>query len=241
MNKNLKIAIIPGYNVEKTVGNVVKETKKYVDEVIYIDDGSFDDSREVANKNGALVIRYEPNMGKGFALRVGIKMAIMVGADIIITLDSDGQHYPEYIPEFLKAIEEGYDVVIGSRYAGRFYTFPKNVIGNYILNFITNMISFGPLNFLRHRWLGDTQSGYRAFRSEALKKMNLISNRYEIEGELTFEIAKNKLKVKEIPIVTKARIKGVTVIDGINNARFLFKKVLCRGVINGSKNYTNNT
>ncbi|MCD6478158.1 MAG: glycosyltransferase family 2 protein [Candidatus Aenigmarchaeota archaeon] len=224
MSSKKVFAVIPGYNVEKTVGNVVRETKKYVDEVIYVDDGSFDNSAKVAKKEGVLVIKYKPNMGKGFALRTGFKTAIRLGADVIITLDSDGQHYPKYIPKFLKILDMGYDVVVGSRYAGRFYTFPRNVIGNFGLNFITNFLSYGPQNLFRHKWLGDTQSGYRAFRVEALKKMNLTSNRYEIEGELTFEIAKNNLKVKEIPIITKAKIKGVTIMDGINNAKFLFKK-----------------
>ena len=101
----------------------------------------------------------------------------------------------------------------------------RNVIGNFGLNFITNLLSYGPQGLLKHKWLGDTQSGYKAFKSEALRKMNLISNRYEIEGEMIFEIARNNLKVKEIPIVTKAKIKGVTVMDGIHNAKFLIKKV----------------
>jgi len=223
MKSGKVFAVIPGYNVEKTVGKVVKETKKYVDEVIYVDDGSFDKSSKIAKKMGALIVKYKPNMGKGYALRTGFKYAIELGADVIITLDSDGQHYPKYIPQFLKTLKK-YDVVIGSRYAGRFYTFPRNVIGNFGLNFITNFLSYGPQNLFRHKWLGDTQSGYRAFKIEALKKMNLKSKRYEIEGEITFEIAKNKLKVKEISIITKARIKGVTIMDGINNAKFLFKK-----------------
>lgn len=218
------IAVIPGYNVENTVRKVVEETKKYVDEVIFVDDGSRDRSSEEAKKGGATVIRLPENQGKGFALRTGIKAAIEKGADVIVTLDSDGQHYPKDIPRFLETLSKGYDVVIGSRYAGRFYTFPRNVIGNFGLNFITNMFSYGPANLFRHKWLGDTQSGYRAFKAEALKKMNLEAKRYEIEGEMVFEIAKNNLKVKEIPIVTKAKIKGVTVMDGIHNAKFLFKK-----------------
>jgi glycosyltransferase involved in cell wall biosynthesis len=217
-------AVIPGYNVEDSVGNVVKETKKYVNEVLYVDDGSGDNSIEAAEKSGAKVVKLYLNQGKGFALRTGIYLALENGTDVVITLDSDGQHYPKDIPRFVGKIKEGYDVVIGSRYKGRFYTFPRNVIGNFGLNFLTNFFSYGPLNLLRHKWLGDTQSGYRAFKSEALGKMNLEAKRYEIEGEMIFEIAINNLKVKEIPIATKARIKGVTIWDGIDNAKFLLKK-----------------
>ena len=220
----LTIAVIPGYNVEKTVRKVVEGARKYVDKVIYVDDGSEDRSAEEARRGGAEVLKLSANHGKGFALRTGIYTAIEKGADAIITLDSDGQHYPKDIPRLLEKIKESYDVVIGSRYAGRFYTFPRNVIGNFGLNFKTNLFSYGLLNLFRHKWLGDTQSGYRAFKAGTIKKMNLESKRYEIEGEMVFEIAKNNLKVKEIPIVTKAKIKGVTIWDGINNAKFLFKK-----------------
>lgn len=217
-------AVIPGYNVENSVGNVVKRSSKYVDKILYVDDGSQDRSANIAREAGAEVIKLYFNQGKGFALRTGIYMALEKGTDIVVVLDSDGQHNPEDIPRFIKFLEEGYDVVIGTRYGGRFYTFPRNVIGNFGLNFITNFFSYGPLGLLRHKWLGDTQSGYRAFKSEALDKMKLEAKRYEIEGEMVFEIAINNLKVKEIPIVTKAKIKGVTVKDGIKNARFLFKK-----------------
>lgn len=218
------VAVIPGYNVENSVGSVVMETSKYVDQVIYVDDGSWDKSSEIAQKAGAHVFRLQSNQGKGFALRTGIRKALENGADVIVTLDSDGQHYPKDIPKFIEELKKGYDVVIGSRYGGRFYTFPRNVIGNFGLNFMTNLISYGPKGLLKHKWLGDTQSGYRAFRIEALEKMNLKAKRYEIEGEMVFEIAINNLLVKEIPIVTKAKIKGVTVVDGIKNGKFLFKK-----------------
>lgn len=218
------IAVIPGYNVEKTVGPVVKETRKYVDEVFYVDDGSGDRSVEMAEKSGAKVIKLYANHGKGFALRTGIYLALENGTDVVVTLDSDGQHYPNDIPKFLEKIKEGYDVVIGSRYEGKFYTFPRNVLGNFGLNFLTNFFSYGPQNLPRHKWLGDTQSGFRAFKAEALKKMNLSAKRYEIEGEMVFEIAINNLRVKEIPIVTKPKIRGVGIRDGIDNAKFLFKK-----------------
>ncbi|MCK4634737.1 MAG: glycosyltransferase family 2 protein [Candidatus Aenigmarchaeota archaeon] len=218
------IAVIPGYNVEKTVGKMVKETKKHVDEIIYVDDGSSDNSVKMAKKSGAKVVKLYFNHGKGFALRTGIYLALENGADVIVTLDSDGQHYPKDIPRFLEKIKESFDVVIGSRYAGKFYTFPRNVIGNFGLNFMTNLFSYGPQNLLRHKWLGDTQSGFRAFKIDAIRKMNLKAKRYEIEGEMIFEIAINNLKVKEIPIITKAKIRGVTIWDGIDNAKFLFKK-----------------
>lgn len=216
-------AVIPGLNVERTVGRVTGETKRYVDEVIFVDDGSTDKSGEVARRAGARVIRLKSNRGKGFALRTGFKIALREGADVIVTLDSDGQHHPRYITKFLKAIEDA-DAVIGSRYAGRFYTFPRNVIGNFGLNFITNVFAYGPKGLLQHVWKGDTQSGFRAFRREALEAMNLQADRYAIESEVVVEAARNNLKVVEIPITTKGKIRGVTIRDGLRIGVFLFKK-----------------
>jgi glycosyltransferase involved in cell wall biosynthesis len=217
------IAVIPGHNVEETVSKVIKKAKKHVNKVIYVDDGSWDRSADLAKRAGAEVISLLINRGKGVALRTGMQIALQKGADVVITLDSDGQHDPNYIPKFLQALQDA-DLVIGSRYAGRFYTIPRNVLGNYGLNFITNMLSYGPQGLLRHQWLGDTQSGFRAIRASALKKLNLRAKKYEIEGEMILEAAKNHLKIKEIPITGTVRTGGVTVCDGIRNAIFIFKR-----------------
>lgn len=216
-------AVIPGLNVERTVGKVVKETKRYVTKVIFIADGCKDRSAEIARRAGAELVIFDRNCGKGFALRTGIAVALREGADVVVTLDSDGQHYPSYIPEMLKALRSA-DVVIGSRYAGHFYTFPRNVIGNFGLSFITNFLSSGPQGLLRRQWIADTESGLRAFRADALRRMELQGVRYEIEAEGVFEAVRKGLRIVEVPIVTKAKIKGVRVRDGMRNAVFLFKK-----------------
>lgn len=217
------VAVMPGYNVEDSLEFVLKETKKYVNKIIFVDDGSKDDSYNIAKKYADKVIKLKFNMGKGIALRTGIGVALEGKYSRIITLDSDGQHDPAYIPNFLEALED-VDMVIGSRYAGRFYTIPRNVLGNYGLNFITNLLSYGPQGLLRHKWLGDTQSGFRAFKAETLKKMSLTAKSYAIESEMIYEAAKNNLKIKEIPIRVPTRVKGVTIKDGINNALLVFKK-----------------
>ncbi|MFB6216450.1 MAG: glycosyltransferase family 2 protein [Candidatus Aenigmatarchaeota archaeon] len=216
-------AVIPGYNEEGTIGMVVEETKKYVDRVFYVDDGSIDDSKKIAEENGASVISYGRNVGKGYAVRVGFRAALKEGYDRIVVLDSDGQHDPAYIPNFLDKLDE-FDMVIGSRYAGRFYTIPRNVLGNFGLSFITNFLSYGPHGLLKHKWVADTESGYRAFTREALKKMDLEAREYAIEAETIYEAAVNNLKVKEIPIRIPIRVRGVTIRDGINNALHVFKK-----------------
>ncbi len=216
-------AVIPGYNEEESIGFVIKETEKYVDEVIYVDDGSTDGTVKIAEDLGTTVITYGENVGKGYALRTGFQAALDRNHDIIVTLDSDGQHDPAYIPNFLQAIKEA-DMVLGSRYAGRPYTIPRNVLGNFGLNFITNILSYGPQGFFRGQWLKDTQTGFRAFTHEALQKMNLEANEYAIESEMIYEAAKNKLKIVEIPVRVAIRVRGVGIMDGIKNGLHVFKR-----------------
>lgn len=214
-------AVIPGHNEESSVKGVIEKVYKYVDEVVYVDDGSKDNSVKEAKKTRAKIVELTENQGKGAALRRGFSESV---GDILVTLDSDGQHDPSYIPEFIKNLKNN-DMVIGSRYAGKFYTVPRNVLGNFGLNFLTNMFSYGPQGL--PKWVGDTQSGFRAFRRSALKDMNLEAKSYEIESEIIFEAAKNKLKIKEIPIIVSKRIEGVTVKDGLEIGVFMFKKRFC--------------
>lgn len=216
--------VIPGLNVEKSVGRVVKDCKRYVSDIIFVDDGSKDRSSEVASAAGAEVIRLPENRGKGFALRTGFAQALAEGADVVICMDSDGQTDPKYLPEFIESIKD-VDVVIGSRSEDKFSTSTINYIGNHLLNLLTNLISFGPKALFKKSRVNDTQSGYRAFRASALKKMRLEGNRYEIEGEMIYEIGHRKLSFKEIPIKSMEKIRGVKIRDGLKNGLFLFKKV----------------
>ncbi|MEM2613688.1 MAG: glycosyltransferase family 2 protein, partial [Nitrososphaerota archaeon] len=111
------IACIPAYNEEKTIAKVILKTKKYVDKVIVCDDGSIDMTAEIAEALGAEVIRHERNMGYGAAISSLFKKAVEEGADIMVTLDGDGQHDPDEIPKLIKPIvEDEADVVIGSRF-----------------------------------------------------------------------------------------------------------------------------
>ena len=107
-------AIIPAHNEEKHIGKVVWKAKKYVDEVIVVDDGSKDKTKKSAEKSGAIVLRHVVNLGKGASLKTGCEYAIKHNADIIITIDADGQHDPKEIPKFLESLKK-YDVVLAFR------------------------------------------------------------------------------------------------------------------------------
>jgi len=202
------IAVIPEFNEEKSIGKVVRETRKYVDRVIVSDDGSKDRSGEEAVKNGALVLRHIINMGKGFSMRTGCDKAFLMGADFIVTLDGDGQHAPGDIPKLVGALrKEKLDIVLGSRYMKMEMPVTKQ-LGNWLLSSVSR-IFFGVD-------VKDTQCGFKAFTRQAYGKIRWDSRNYSVESEIIMRTGKEKLKYKEIPIRTiyQDKFKGTTIIDG---------------------------
>jgi dolichol-phosphate mannosyltransferase len=211
------IAIMPAHNEEKTIARVIKETKKYVDRVIVVNDASTDNTAAVAEKAGAVVIRHEKNKGLGGSLRSGFKEALKISKknnDIIITIDADGQHEPKEIPNFVKKLREGYDFVLGERNLKKYPLRKK--IGNKFLTAATNIVSKTDIK--------DTESGYRAFMRQALSKLRLKAERYEIAAEIIYEVGRNKLKTTNIPIRVPVYVQGVGVCDGIKNFWYILKK-----------------
>ena len=118
LNGMMVTAVIPAYNEEKTIGSVVLEAKQHAMRVIVVDDGSQDATGKIAKLAGAQIIHHPQNQGKGAALKTGLQAA--EDADIVVTLDSDGQHHPQEIPQILEPIVQGRaDLVNGSRYIRR--------------------------------------------------------------------------------------------------------------------------
>lgn len=205
--------VIPAYNEEKSVFGIVSKAKKY-GTVIVVDDCSSDKTAYMAKKAGAAVVSHDVNRGLGAALRTGFRKALSMKPGIIITMDADGQHMSEDLGSFVRKIGEGYDFVLGKRSLSR-YPFVKK-FGNFFLNTATNFISGTNLK--------DTESGFRAFRAEALKKFYLKSERYEIAVEIIFEVGRNRLKACNIPISSPIYVKGVGVMDGVKNFVFLLHR-----------------
>jgi glycosyltransferase involved in cell wall biosynthesis len=210
----MTVAVIPAYNEEKTIGKIIKETKKHVDKVIVVDDGSADSTPKIAKRLGVVLLKHKTNEGLGSSLRDGFKKALRMGADIIITLDADGQHDPKEIPKFVKKIRKGYDFVLGQRNL-RKYPFVKK-FGNFFLNLMTNFIS--------GTYIKDTESGFRAFRSSALKRLYLRAKQYEIAVEIVFEVGRNKLKYANVPVSSPIYKQGVDVLDGFRNLSYLLHR-----------------
>lgn len=215
----LAIAVMPAYNEERTIESVAKKTLQYVDRLIIVNDASKDRTGKIAEKlrkryKEIIVIHHKINKGLGASLRDGFNMALKIGGNIIITIDADGQHRPEDISRFIKKIKEGYGFVIGSRLLYKYPLIKK--FGNFFLNLVTNFISGTKIK--------DTESGFRAFRADVLKKLVLTANRYEIATEIVFEIGRNRVKATSIPVYVPVYTKGVGVRDGIKNFTFLLHR-----------------
>ena len=200
-------AIIPAYNEQKHINNVVKKAKKYVDEVIVVDDGSKDKTLDNAKKSKAIVLRHLVNLGKGASLKTGCDYAIINKADIIITIDADAQHDPNEIPKFLENIKN-FDIVLTYRKLNKNMPFILK-FGNQIINKTIKYL-YGPK-------IKDSQCGYRAFTAKAYKKLRWKSSDYSMESEMIARIGKYKLSYCEIPIDTiySDKYKGTTILDGI--------------------------
>ena len=201
------IAVIPCYNEGKTIAEVIKKTKKHVNKVIVVNDGSTDNTEKQAKK-ADLVLNHIVNMGKGLALKTGIEAAIKNKADIIVTLDGDMQHDPYDIPRLLNKIKKGADIVIGCRELDK--NMPLTLkFGNWFL--------YNSFKTLFKVDIHDTQSGFRAIRSSIYQKLKWNTSGYAVETEMLVNLDKNHLKYKEIPIKTvySDKYKGTSVIDGV--------------------------
>ncbi len=209
MNKQSVTIIIPAYNEAPTIGEFVTKTKKlYPDfEVIVINDGSKDNTAEVAGKAGASVYNHPYNIGNGAAVKAGIRIA---KGDILVFMDGDGQHLPEDIARLLEHIQE-YDMVVGARTKDSQASVDR-AIGNRIYNLFSSYVANFPVQ--------DLTSGFRAVKAEVAKKfVYLLPNTYSYPTTLTLGMLRTGRSVKYIPIRIKRRQKGISDIkiyrDGV--------------------------
>ncbi|WP_371803579.1 glycosyltransferase family 2 protein [Candidatus Lokiarchaeum ossiferum] len=221
MNEHKILVILPALNVEDQIIGVVKSSYKHATKVIVISDGSTDNTSENAKIAGAYCPKQICLRGKGNAIRRGIEVSKKFQSDIIVLMDSDGQHRPEEILDVCKPIiNEECDMVIGSRMKGTLQTSFINKFGNLILKFISFLVTL--------KWVSDTESGFRSYKTNYLYSLELTSERYEIESELLIKSLKKKYKYKEVPITVPKIIPGVTIMDGIKNGIWKIKFALRR-------------
>jgi glycosyltransferase involved in cell wall biosynthesis/CheY-like chemotaxis protein len=212
-------AIIPAYNEQVTIGSVVLKTKMYVNRVIVVDDGSIDKTAEIAVLAGAEIIRHKTNMGKGKALKTGFEVS--KGAQIIVTLDADGQHKTTDIPRLIKPIIDGEaDIVNGSRYVnGNEKNTPKyRRVGQTVLDKATN--------FNAKTNITDSQSGFRAFASYTFPAFKFREAGYGIESEMIIEASNAGFKILEVPIGVRYDVEGSKKMNPMSHGIGVLVKVL---------------
>ena len=195
MNKSTRpkiIAAMPAYNEGAYIGSMVLLARRYADEVIVIDDGSTDHTGRIATLAGASVIRHEKNKGYGAAIQSILAQAKKRNPDVLVLLDADSQHNPEEIPSLIKAISEGFDLVIGFRKEQRKVVPLYRHFGQKVLSYSTRILS--------GRKLSDTESGFRAFSRKAIAVLEPKENGMAISAETVSQATAKGLKVTEVPI-----------------------------------------
>jgi glycosyltransferase involved in cell wall biosynthesis len=190
---------IPAFNEEESIAEVVLKSKIFSPEIIVYDDGSRDKTAEIAEKNGAVVIRNARNKGYGRALNTLFQYAVKVKADIVVTIDSDGQHDPTYIPHVLQPIlEDKADIVIGSRFLtkGDQVNVPKyRSLGIRTITKFTQVGCFDKIT--------DATSGFRAYSVDSLSRLRLVEDGMAVSTEILLKADECNLRIVEVPITTK--------------------------------------
>ena len=188
------VVLIPTYNNAGTIAKVIADVKEYSADIIVVNDGSADDTKNIlASIENIKVIDYPNNKGKGYALKLGLQKAYEWGYRYAITIDSDGQHYADDIPTFLDKIEEKPDsLLIGARNLAADNMPSRNTFANKFSNFWYKVET--------GKTLSDTQSGYRLYPLEKLQNIHFITRRYEFEVEIIVRAAWRGVNVENIPI-----------------------------------------
>ncbi len=187
------IAVIPAFNEEERIADVVGRTLR-VCETVVVDDGSADRTASRAEEAGARIVRHPENLGKTAALEAGFRLALEEGFEAAVTLDGDGQHRPEEIPRLVRSAEAGADVVVGSRM--------DDVADMPTVRLWTNRTTSRIVSFLARTRLYDTQSGFRLFRAEVLRKVSLSADRFAGESEVLIRAARMGFRIREVPVST---------------------------------------
>lgn len=204
--------VIPAYNEERRVGRVAQEAACYAEFVIVVDDGSRDGTwRALSNlPRPVYAVRHLVNMGKGAALKTGCAVAVRFHAEIIITLDADGQHPPEYIPRLIDYLRaRNLDFVFTERTGGDAMSLTRRA-GNYAVNRAA-LYLFN----LRTR---DVWCGFRAFRASCLPKIMWRSSDYSGEIQMAVAVGRSGLRYGAYPIPTiydTGAVKGVHILHGL--------------------------
>ncbi|MFC1514709.1 glycosyltransferase family 2 protein [Candidatus Omnitrophota bacterium] len=199
--------ILPAYNEAESLRQLLKNMPDQIEGkkvgILVVDDGSTDDTTEVAINEGCFLVRNRINRGQGAASRLGYDVLLYNNVRIGITMDADGQHDPQDIARLVKPIIGGrYDLVIGSRVLGRSdETTRLRRKGVYFLTKVINLLTGVNLT--------DCSSGFKAFNMDNMRKLKLTEDQFQ-SAEVIIEAAKRGLRIGEVPVTISQRTQGVS-------------------------------
>ncbi|MFH1007692.1 MAG: glycosyltransferase family 2 protein [Candidatus Latescibacterota bacterium] len=191
------LVVIPAYNAAASLPDVIARVQRHVppQDVLVIDDGSGDATREMARQSGVHLVSHPANRGKGAALRTGFEWALSRGYETVITLDADGQHEPESIPDLIRHWQtSGADLIVGSR----MHNHRGMPLGRICSNTLTSWV----ISRRAGQHIEDSQSGYRLITAEVLRHVALETCGYETESELLIKAARLDFQIRFVPIST---------------------------------------
>ena len=210
MKTDKKIYIVlPSFGEENIIQKVIKDIRAQgYENIIVVDDGSQDNTFQKAKETGVTTLKHPINRGKGAATQTGIDAALLLGADTVVTMDSDGQHNPKEIKLLLEPLlKNEADVTIGSRMLNG-KDMPKT---RRIMNTLANVITYIFFGI----YVSDSQSGFRAYTKKVLKGVYTHLDRYEYESEMLGQVKKQR--IKEIPIQVIYSDHSYNKYSGIKN------------------------
>jgi glycosyltransferase involved in cell wall biosynthesis len=188
------LALVPAFNEEVTIAEVVEGIRRHVPDVIVVDDGSEDQTAARARAAGATVLRHDVNRGKGYALRTGLAHVLGLNYTHVLCMDGDLQHAPEDIPRLIERARKGAgDFVIGERVFDR-ATMPRSRY--YTNTFFSRVIS----TFFVGARVRDSQSGFRLIRTDLLRGLSLTARGYEVETEMLIKLARRGARIEGVPV-----------------------------------------
>lgn len=213
------LIVIPAYNeaenIERVVNHLAANFPQY--DYVVVNDGSRDETAAICQRNGYNLLNLPVNLGLAGAFQAGLKYADKYGYQYAVQLDGDGQHRPEYLESMIKKMEEGYDIVIGSRFVGEKKPFTMRMLGS-------NLIEMA-IRFTTGVNIKDPTSGMRMFSKRMIREFASGLN-YGPEPDTVSYLIRQGARVAEVPVIMDERILGVSYLTPVNAMRYMLKMLI---------------
>ena len=213
------LIVIPAYNesenIERVVNRLIRDFPQY--DYVVVNDGSRDNTAEICRKNGYNLLDLPVNLGLAGGFQTGFKYAARNGYRYAVQLDGDGQHRPEYIESMRRRMDEGYDIVIGSRFVGEKKPFNMRMLGSNLIEMAIRLTTGTDIK--------DPTSGMRMFSRRLIEEFASGLN-YGPEPDTVSYLIKQGARVSEVPVVMDERIMGTSYLTPVNAAKYMIKMLI---------------